>query len=73
MTPAAFRDALQELEISPNRFAQIIGIDEPTVQGWASGELPIPRLVELFLVLVAYEPGSFHELVKAQELLDDEL
>ena len=73
MPPQAFRDALEQLNISMARFCEISGVDDHTVRGWASGELPIPRLVELFLVLATYEPENFHDVVKAQELLDDEL
>ena len=39
----------------------------------SAGELGILRLVELFLEFAMYKPEAFRELVKAQEMLDDEL
>ena len=54
-------------------FTRLIGVNERTFHRWVSGELGIPRLVELFLEFAMYKPEAFRELVKAQEMLDDEL
>jgi hypothetical protein len=73
MTPEAFKAALQQLGHSPLSFSNIILENDRTVRGWASGELPIPRVVELLLVFATYQPNSWRKIVTAQALLDDEL
>jgi DNA-binding transcriptional regulator YiaG len=67
------KDALEELSLSQESFAKLIQVSERTVSRWASGELRIPRAVDLLLVFATYQPNSFREIVKAQSLLDDEL
>ena len=54
-------------------FARLTGVNERTFHSWVSGELGIPRLVELFLEFAMCKPEVFRERVKAQEMLDDEL
>ena len=66
------RNALEVLGITHPRFACLIGYDDHTIRQYALGEVESPR-IELLLNFALYEPDSFSELVKARELLDDEL
>lgn len=73
MSPEQFRDTLDALHLTQVGFSKIIDVNERTVRRWACGELPIPRVVELLLVLAEYDPKAFGKVIKARELLDDEL
>ncbi len=53
MTPDEFRAALALLAYNQRRFAARVGVDERTVQRWASGETRIPARVALVLELEA--------------------
>jgi DNA-binding transcriptional regulator YdaS (Cro superfamily) len=59
MTPQEFRAALASLGYeTQRRFAARVGVDERTVQRWASGETRIPARVALVLELEAERAAS---------------
>ena len=58
MTPDEFRAALLALSYNQRRFAARVGVDERTVQRWASGETRIPARVALVLELEAERAAS---------------
>jgi DNA-binding transcriptional regulator YdaS (Cro superfamily) len=58
MTPQEFRAALASLAYNQRRFAARVGVDERTVQRWASGATRIPARVALVLELEAERAAS---------------
>jgi DNA-binding transcriptional regulator YiaG len=55
MTATDFRVALVQLDISQKRFAEMTGYRVETVSRWATGENPIPGVVELVVDLLRYK------------------
>lgn len=49
MTPEAFKEYLEVLNKTQVGFAREIEVDPRTVRRWASGEKPVPKVVELLL------------------------
>ncbi len=49
MTTKQFRSALTQLELSQAELARHIDVDPRTVRRWASGEQPVPKVVEELL------------------------
>lgn len=52
MTPEAFRGDLVALGLSQIGAAKFLDVDARTVRRWATGDIPIPRSVELLFGLM---------------------
>ncbi len=50
-----FRIALIELGIPQNDFAEMTGYRAETVSRWATGDQPVPQVVELAVELLRYK------------------
>ncbi len=55
MTATDFRVALVQLDIPQKRFAEMTGYRAETVSRWATGDQPVPRVVELAVELLQYK------------------
>ena len=55
ITAADFRLALAQLNVPQKRFAEMTGYRAETVSRWATGENPVPRVVELAVELLLYK------------------
>lgn len=56
MTDEEFRDALEDLGMTQIDASRFLCIGERTSRRWASGEIEVPRSVELLLkLMLAYE------------------
>lgn len=51
MTSKQYREALAGLGMSQARLGRLLGRDKSTPNRWATGRVPIPREVELLLLL----------------------
>ena len=65
MTAADFRIALVQLDIPQKRFAEMTGYRAETVSRWATGDNPVPRVVELAVELLRYKASSFDNFGRA--------
>jgi len=65
MTAADFRIALVQLDIPQKRFAEMTGYRAETVSRWATGDNPVPRVVELAVELLQYKASSFDNFGRA--------
>ena len=54
MTQTDFRAALELLRFSQAEFARFIEVDRQTVYRWAAGINPVPRTVELLLLMMKH-------------------
>jgi hypothetical protein len=64
MTPAEYRTAIAALGLSQVKAAKLFGAGPRTSRRWALGESPIPRSVEIALLLMLrfdVEPASLLE------------
>lgn len=52
MTAVEFRRALKSLGVTALEFGRFLDLDERTVRRWWTGERPVPRSVELLLLLI---------------------
>jgi hypothetical protein len=52
MTKTQFGAALDRLGLTQVGAARLFGYDERTIRRWASGELPVPRIIEVVLYLI---------------------
>lgn len=52
MTPSQYRKAIAALKLSQVRAGEFMGYSGRASQGWALGEKPVPRVVELVLRLM---------------------
>jgi DNA-binding transcriptional regulator YiaG len=64
MTADEFRDALDDLDMTQNLAAEVIGVDLRVLRRWAAGERDVPGSVETMLrVMIIWE-------IAPQEILD---
>lgn len=49
MTPTQYRDTIAALGLNQSSAARLFGVDPRTSRRWASGDMPVPRAVELAL------------------------
>lgn len=52
MTPEKFQAAIEKLGLSQVKAARLFGYNERTTRRWASGEDPVPRIIEIVLWLM---------------------
>jgi DNA-binding transcriptional regulator YiaG len=52
MTSEQFNAALETIELTQQRFASIIRVNDRTVRRWASGEAEVPTAVAMLLNLM---------------------
>lgn len=57
MEPATFLASLKELGLSQTEFARLIEVDVTTVNRWAKGKVPVPKLVHLLLEMMVKHPA----------------
>jgi DNA-binding transcriptional regulator YiaG len=57
LTAAEFRDALKEIGLSENEFANLLGKQASRVVGWAEGEDNVPHDIGLILALLELPGG----------------
>lgn len=59
MTPDALRAAPKALGLSGRGLARLLDVNEKTFRRWLTGEVPIPRSVEIAVgaMLAGYQPG----------------
>lgn len=69
MTPEMFRQALNDLHMNQMAFANNAGVNPRTVRRWASGESPIPPVVDALLcaLLAIKETGGIVAVKRALE------
>ena len=68
MTPAQFNTALQKLELNQIDVARFLGIVDRQVRRYASGEHPVPRMVEMILAYLVKTGTSPEDFLKAAGL-----
>jgi DNA-binding transcriptional regulator YiaG len=62
MTPDQIRDTLNRLELTTNRAAQLVGVDDRTMRKWLAGERGMPEPVVRLLQLVLEDRGLISKL-----------
>lgn len=75
MTPTELKTAREELGLSAQAFARLIGVhDGRTVRRWEHGEAPIPGLLPLFLRMRAFVQDAEYvritDRAQAEKLLE---
>jgi DNA-binding transcriptional regulator YiaG len=62
MTPDEIRSTLARLELTTNRAAQLVGVDDRTMRKWLAGERGMPEPVIRLLRLVLEDRGLITKL-----------
>lgn len=52
MSPEEYRDLIEQLGLTQNGAAKLLGVDERTARRWAKGQRDIPHPVQRFLKLL---------------------
>ncbi len=62
MSPATFRATLKGLHISQARLARLLDLNKQTPTRWMNEEHPVPREVEIIVLLLASGRVTIDEL-----------
>ena len=64
MTPDELRAQLDRLGLTQVGAARLLDVDERTVRRWATGNVPIPRAVEMLLPLLSPVPAKLKRRIR---------